>query len=151
MLNPPMIYDKAGLDFTAIHEGFRSKAYKDSGGVWTCGYGHTTGVGPSTICDETLARKWLLEDISIASRSVNRLVNVKLDQEEFNALVDFVYNVGVNAFATSTLLELLNKGDYSGAANQFLRWKFCKGVVVAGLLNRRNDEKKLFETPDKED
>jgi len=143
-MNPWMIYSGEGLDFTAVHEGLRTRAYQDSGGLWTCGYGHTTGVGPSTVCDETLARQWLEFDIRVASSAVNRLVLVELTQNEFDALVDFTFNVGVNALQHSTLLDLLNGGDYQGAAQQFERWKFCKGAVVAGLLKRRQDESDLF-------
>ncbi len=107
-------------------------------------YGHTDNVGPSTVCDPILARHWLEIDILTASSTVNRLVIVTLAQNEFDALVDFVFNVGVNAFQRSTLLDLLNTGDYAGAAQQFQRWSLCKGQVVAGLLRRRNDETNLF-------
>lgn len=145
-----MSYDGAGVQFTANHEGVRYKAYQDTGGVWTCGYGHTSNVGPSSICDDALAKQWLLEDTQIAVNTVNRLVKVDLTQNEFNALVDFVYNVGSGNFAKSTLLDVLNEGNYASAASQFLQWKYCRGVVVAGLLNRRNDEKNLFNKPDSE-
>jgi lysozyme len=118
--------------------------------VWTCGNGHTAGVSPSTVCDDKLADQWLMEDTQSAVNAVNNLVKVPLTQNEFNALVDFVFNIGARAFMNSTMLMLLNSGDYAGAANQFERWTLCKGVVVAGLLNRRKDEKALFNQPDGE-
>ncbi len=139
-----MVY--TGVTFTEQHEGYRDRAYPDSGGVWTCGYGHTQGVGPSTVCTPELAQEWLQQDLRAATNAVNNLVTVPLTQEEFNALVDFTFNVGVRAFSKSTLLILLNESDFSGASLQFERWVLCKGHVVAGLLNRRKDEKALFDS-----
>lgn len=145
-----MVYSGPGVLLTKKWESLRLKAYQDSGGVWTCGYGHTQGVGPSTVCTETLAESWLRQDTQNAVNAINNLVTIDLTQNEFDALVDFVFNVGVGNFAKSTLLILLNQGKYTEAAAQFQRWKYVKGVVVAGLLNRRNDESTLFNKPDNE-
>ncbi len=143
-LNPRMEYSGEGLAFTAQHEGRKYKAYRDSGGIWTCGNGHTAGVSPSTVCDDALADEWLREDTQNAVNAVNNLVSVSLTQGEFDSLVDFTFNIGIRAFAESTMVVLLNQGDYAGAALQFERWDLCKGVVVAGLLNRRKDEEEEF-------
>jgi lysozyme len=148
MLDPRMEYTSIGVCFTERHEGYRDRAYQDSGGVWTCGYGHTSGVGPSTTCTPELAAQWLTEDTQFAVNAVNNLVEVGLTQPEFNALVDFTYNIGVGAFQKSTLLLYLNQGDYVNAAAQFERWSYCNGVKVPGLFNRRVDEETLFNTPD---
>lgn len=139
-----MVYSGTGLSLTEQSEGLRLQAYQDSRGIWTCGYGHTSGISPSTVCTPELAAEWLQEDTQTAVNAVNRLVIVDLTQSEFDALVDFVFNVGTGNFANSTMLELLNQGDYAGAAGQFERWDKCNGQVVAGLLNRRIAEEKEF-------
>jgi lysozyme len=91
------------------------------------------------------AAGWLRADAQEAVDAVNRLVTVPLNQSQFDALVDFVFNLGAGAFSTSTLLRLLNGGDYAGAAGQFGRWNKDNGKVVAGLTRRRAAEAKLFE------
>lgn len=144
MITPAMTYSGTGLSLTEQSEGLRIEAYQDSGGIWTCGYGHTSGVSPSTVCTEELAAEWLRQDTQNACNAVNRLVDVSLTQPEFDALVDFVFNLGAHQFENSTMLELLNQGDYQGAAGQFQRWDKCNGRVVAGLLNRRIAEQKEF-------
>lgn len=141
-----MQYDATGLANTERAEGLRLSAYKDSGGVWTCGYGHTLNVSPSTICTPALAEEWLQQDIQTAVNAVNQLVEVDLTQPEFDALVDFVYNIGATQFSKSTMLDLLNQGNYEQAALQFHRWDLCDGTIVAGLLNRRNAEEQEFES-----
>jgi GH24 family phage-related lysozyme (muramidase) len=71
-------------------------------------------------------------------------VKETVNQNQFDALVDFTFNIGCGAFSSSTLLKKLNSGDHSGAAEEFLRWKFVKGVEVAGLLRRRKADRDLF-------
>lgn len=126
-------------------EGLRLKAYLDTGGVWTIGYGHT---GPEVVEGLTItldgAERLLREDLRTAEGHVNKLVKVALTQNQFDALVSFVYNIGGGAFKESTMLRLLNAGDYEGAANQFPRWNKDNGKVVAGLTNRRREERELF-------
>ncbi len=139
-----MVYNGAGVIFTSRWEGLELKAYKDTGGVWTCGYGHTQGVSPSTVCTKELAESWLRQDTQAAVNAVNNLVKVDLTQNEFNALVDFTFNVGATQFSKSTLLSLLNEGNDKAAAEQFERWKYDNGKVVAGLLRRRYAERDLF-------
>ena len=93
------------------------------------------------------AAAWLAEDIQSAVGSVNRRVKTTLTQSEFDAVCDFVFNVGVGNFAGSTMLKLLNKGDYAGAAGEFDRWDIAGGNVVAGLLRRREAEREEFNGP----
>ena len=143
-MNPQMAYSGNGLALTERFEGFRAKAYQDATGTWTCGYGHTQGVTGGTTCDQQLAEQWLLSDIRVAVDAVNRMVTVPLTQDEFDAIVDFVFNVGQGNFGASTMLELLNQGEYQAAAEQFSRWDFINGQAVAGLLNRRVAEQTLF-------
>lgn len=127
------------------HEGLRLTAYKDGGGVWTIGYGHTgSDVREGLTIPLSEAERLLTRDLRTAEWHVTRLVQVKLTQNQFDALVSFVYNVGGDAFEKSTMLRLLNAGEYEGSANQFLRWNKDNGKVVDGLTNRRRKERELF-------
>lgn len=126
-------------------EGLRLTAYLDTGGVWTIGYGHTGGdVREGLTIPLSEAERLLTRDLRVAEGHVNDAVKVKLTQNQFDALVSFVYNVGGGAFRSSTLLKLLNAGDYDGAANQLPRWNKDNGRVVNGLTNRRREERELF-------
>jgi len=139
-------YSKAGLSLTESFEGVRLTAYQDQVGVWTIGYGHT---GPDVHAGLTItqdqANDLLMGDVSHAVSAVNRLVTVPLTQNQFDALVDFVFNVGIGNFASSTLLRELNASNFTDAAAQFERWSHAGGVVVAGLLRRRQAEARLFQ------
>ena len=140
-----MEYSKTGLLLTEQFESCRLAAYLDSKGVPTIGWGHTFGVNSATPpCTQEQADAWLLEDVQSAVGSVNRLVIAPLTQNEFDAVVDFVFNCGSGNFAGSTMLRLLNAGDYPGAANEFQLWDHASGQVVAGLLRRREAEKTEF-------
>jgi lysozyme len=94
------------------------------------------------------AQALLAKDVSSAADCVNNLVEVTLTQEEFDALVDFVFNLGAGAFRGSTMLRDLNAGDFTSAAAQFDMWDHAGGAVVAGLLRRRQAEAELFEGGD---
>jgi len=136
---------KHGLDFIASFEGCSLTAYWDSlGSVWTIGYGHTGGVHKGQVITKQKALDLLKSDCSGAASAVNRLVKVAINQNQFDALVSFTFNCGSGALQSSTLLKLLNAGDYKGAANEFPKWNHAGGKVVAGLTRRRNAEKKLF-------
>ena len=140
-----MEYSQSGLHLTEQFESCRLVAYQDVRGVWTIGWGHT---GPDVygglIITQDQADAWLLQDVQNAVNHVNSLVTVQLTQPEFDALVDFCFNVGCGAFAGSTMLKLLNAGDYAGAADQFERWDKSGGQVIAGLLRRRQTEVQEF-------
>ena len=140
-----MNYSKNGLALTEQFEGCRLTAYQDIKGILTVGYGHTgKDVTEGLTITQGQAEAFLSLDIYRAVNNVNALVTVPLTQNEFDALVDFNFNCGVNAFAGSTMLVLLNKGDYAGAAEEFAKWSHASGVVVAGLLRRRLAEKSEF-------
>lgn len=139
-----------GLAFLERWEGFSAESYADSAGYHTIGYGHKLLVGefyPQGITREQAAQL-LREDVEIAERTILRLVTVKLNQAQFDALVSFTFNLGGSAFARSTLLRSLNAGDYSRAANEFLRWSNIRreGELVSspGLAARRAAERALF-------
>jgi lysozyme len=99
-------------------------------------------------CSQAQADTWLNEDLIFSEYSVNALVTVALTQDEFDSLVDFVFNLGRGNFAHSTLLRLLNSGNYTGAANEFDKWDYVAGKQCAGLLRRREAERQEFNGAD---
>jgi len=127
-------------------EGCRLKAYKCPAGVLTIGYGHTKGVTSNQIITQAEADRLFDEDIKTFENAVNSLVKVPLTQNQFDALVSFTFNLGIGALKNSTLLRLLNKGDYRGASQQFGLWVHVGKIVLHGLVVRREEEKKLFLT-----
>lgn len=139
-----MEYSKSGLTLTEQFEACRLTAYQDSTGIWTIGFGHTLGVYPGQVITSDQASQYLLSDVQNAVNHVNSLVTVSLTQGEFDALVDFAFNCGCGAFASSTMLKLLNAGNYTGATAQFDLWDKAGGQVVAGLLRRRESETQEF-------
>jgi lysozyme len=140
-----MTYSEDGLHLTEQFEGCKLDAYQDSVGVATIGYGHTRNVTMGMTCTQEQAEQWLQEDIQSAADAVNRLVTVELTQQEFDALVDFTFNLGAGNLQSSTLLRLLNSGDYTGAAGEFDKWDRAGGQVLAGLLRRRQAEADMFD------
>jgi lysozyme len=137
-------YSQSGLHLTESFEGCKLAAYQDTVGVWTIGYGHTCDVKEGMACTQEQAELWLVQDVQEAADAVTRLVTVPISQSEFDALTDFVFNVGQGNLGSSTMLKLLNAGDHAGAAAQFARWDKARGVVLAGLLRRRDAEADLF-------
>lgn len=133
------------IDIIKKHEGLRLEAYLPTpNDVWTIGYGHTHTTKQGMKITEAQAEALLRKDIAWVEEAVNKFVVVPLTQNQFDALASFVFNVGEGAFSKSTLLRLLNSGDYEGAANQFLRWNKQKGRILKGLTKRREEERKLF-------
>ena len=140
-----MQISKAGLDLIKQFEGLYLKAYRCPAGVPTIGYGHTAGVAMGQTITQQQADDYLRRDVRQFERAVARLVTVPLTQGQFDALVSFAFNLGEGALAQSTLLRLLNTGDYAGAAAQFDRWNKAGGRVLPGLVRRRAAERALFE------
>ena len=136
-----------GLALIRGLEGCKLKAYQDGGGKWTIGVGHTGGVKINDVITEADATNFLIADVKKAVDAINYFVEVPLNQNQFNALCSFTFNVGTGSFQTSTLLKVLNNSDYAGAAQQFLRWVYIKSKFDRGLQNRRTAESKLFLTP----
>lgn len=135
-----------GIEHTAEKEGLVYHAYPDPGtkGVpWTICYGHTKGVRPGMTATQAQCEAWLAEDLYVAERAVQRHVRVPLTQGQYDALVSFVFNVGEGQFRTSTLLRLLNQGDYKGACDQFPRWVYANKRVLDGLVTRRTEEQAM--------
>ncbi len=143
--------NQAGLQLVKEFEGLakrlpdgRIAAYLDAVGIPTIGYGHTQDVQLGHMIDVKKAEALLLDDLQIAESGVEDLVKVSLSDNQFSALVSFAFNVGTGALARSTLLKHLNRGDYKGAADQFLRWVRAGGRKLPGLVRRRQAERKLF-------
>ncbi len=141
-----------GINLIKRFEGLELESYQDIAGIWTIGYGHTgREVGPDQHISENEAEALLRHDLISREKAVSRLTRVALNQFEFDALVSFVYNVGVGAYERSTARKRLNKGDREGAADA-LTW-FNKATVngvlrpVTGLTRRRAAERSLFLTP----
>ena len=140
------ISDK-GIDLIKDLEGYRDKAYKCEAGVYTCGYGHTQGVNQNTTCTPEIAEKWLREDIAVAEKAVNELPG--LEQNQFDALVSFTYNIGVNAFRNSTAYKIIkeNPRDYRVATAIYMWNKITvngQKVCSTGLANRRIREINMY-------
>lgn len=143
-----MKISQKGLKIIKGHETLVLEAYPDPGYGWkvpTIGWGHT---GPDVKRGDKITKKradqLLLEDLGVAERAVSVNVNVPLTQNQFDALVSLVFNIGVGRFMGSTLLKKLNAGDYMGAANEFPKWRKSNGQVMGGLIRRRAEEKALF-------
>lgn len=143
--------DAARKSLTEASEGCPATVYLDPIGTPTGGYGHTKGLTKDMVgipVDPDQADIWLQADLQAAIAAVNRLVTVALTQHQFDALVDFTFNVGAGNFASSTLLKLLNAGDYAGADQQFSRWIYAAGKTLPGLVKRRAAETAWFNLAD---
>jgi lysozyme len=133
-----------GIKLLTTFEGCKLESYDDGVGVWTIGYGHTADVVPGMTITQAEAEDFLIQELAEFESYVTDLVEVDLSSEQFSALVCFCYNVGPEAFGGSTLLKLLNTGDFEGAANQLLRWNKGGGEPMLGLTRRRLAEQALF-------
>lgn len=136
-----------GISLLKELEGYRDEAYKCQAGVLTCGYGHTKGVKRDTTCTPELAEQWLREDIEWAEKVVNELQG--LNQNQFDALVSFVFNIGSKAFKGSTARRLIKQNPFdTNIANAIRMWNKVtvngKKQVSQGLVNRREKEIELY-------
>lgn len=135
-----------GQDLIKEFEGLRLNAYQCSAGVWTIGYGSTSDVKFDDVVTEIQAGELLIRDLSRVENALIKHVHVPLNQNQFDALSSFTFNIGIHAFCHSTLLKKLNAGDYSDAAHELLRWVHVRNVRKPGLVRRREKEKELFES-----
>lgn len=135
-----------GVSLIKEFEGCKRVAYQDQKGVWTIGTGHTAGVKAGDTCTQAQADSWLLDDTHWAALEVIRTVDVPITQNQFDALVSFVFNVGSGNWASSTLRRLVNQRS-AEASQEFVKWDHVNGAPDAGLLRRRQAEQALFQTP----
>ena len=125
-------------------EQLRLNSYLCPAGVWTIGYGHTDGVNQGMLITEKTADGFLKQDIRNAEHCINQM-DVDLTQEQFDALVSFVFNVGVQAFNTSTLKKkILKNPNGPSIADEFRRWVYAGNKMLPGLIKRREQEIKLY-------
>lgn len=140
----PNAISNRGLELIRCFEGFSPRPYSDASG-YSIGYGHFIKDGEQL---ENITREegeaLLRTDVRTAERAIQSAVKVSLNQNQYDALVSFVYNVGQGNFGKSTLLRKLNTGDYDGAGNELLNWCKSQGEILESLRNRRNQERALF-------
>jgi len=135
-----------GLDLIKFYEGLELEAYKCAAGVLTIGYGWTHDVKEGDTITEERAEELLREGIVQYENAVNDLVNVPLEQHQFDALVSWVYNLGKANLAASTLLKKVNAQEFDEVPEQIKRWNKAGGKVLEGLTKRRESEAKLWST-----
>lgn len=140
-----------GLNLIKDFEGFSSTPYLCPAGIPTIGYGSTYYEDGTkvTLKDKPITEERATELLEFVanktfSENINKVVKVPLNQNQFDALVSFAYNIGNKNFNWSTLLKKLNLSDYEGASSEFLRWNQANGKVLQGLNKRRLKEKELF-------
>lgn len=133
-------------------EGLRITVYKDAAGFPTIGWGHLLKPDEHyTQIDRTTATRLLMADVHNTSTLVTNALKVDLNQNQFDALISFTFNLGIGSLKQSTLLKLVNEADFECAAEEFPKWIYATvdGVknVLPGLVYRREAEKELFLTP----
>jgi lysozyme len=137
-----------GIEQIKTFEGFRSMPYQDVVGKWTVGYGHLMVQGDGCVVGSPItmgqATTLLTHDLFIAEHAIDSH-NLDLNQHQFDALVSFIFNLGVGNFNSSTLLKKLQQKDYEGAANEIPKWDHAGGKENSAIWKRRMSEKKCFE------
>ena len=137
-----------GIALIRHFEGCRLDAYLCPAGVWTIGYGHTKGVKEGETIDQEAAEAFLIEDLEKFEGYVTEMVEVPLSQSQFDALVSWTFNLGPGNLERSTLLAKLNQGEYTDVPFEIKRWTRAGGVILPGLVKRRDAEAALFEGRD---
>jgi lysozyme len=159
-IDPPQNVDSSsgttsnsGIEFIGIHEGLDLNLYNDPAGHATIGYGHLVHLGPINGSEPEEFRRGITEqralellkaDLAIAEQAVKSSVKVPINQQQFDALVSFTFNVGKGSLEISQLLVELNAGNYGRVPYELNRWVHGGGVVLPGLVTRRRNEGILF-------
>ena len=139
-----MKISNTGIELIKSYEKLILKAYQDSGGVLTIGYGHTKDVCVKDVITEQQAEILLKEDLTKAERYLNSL-NIDFNQNQYDSIISLVFNIGIGAFGSSTMLKLIKVDPNNlDIASEFVRWIKAGGVPLLGLLRRRIDESKLY-------
>ena len=140
-----MKISQEGLSLIKKFEGCELEAYKCAAGVWTIGFGSIKGVKQGDTITQEEADNLLLHEMDEYEGYVNHMVKVDIKQNEFDALVAWVFNLGPSNFSSSTLLQKINIKDWDDVPNQIKRWNKAGGKVLQGLIRRREAEALLFE------
>ena len=133
-----------GLALIKKFEGCELEAYQCSAGVWTIGYGHTKDVVEGMTITQEEAEQMLVDELHEYESYIDKYVTVALSQNQFDALVSWVYNLGPANLSASTMLKVLNSGEYEDVPAQMKRWNKAGGKVLEGLIRRREAEACLF-------
>lgn len=133
-----------GISLIKKFEGCELYAYQCSANVWTIGYGHTKDVEPGMQITQEDAEQMLVDELHEYENYINEYVTAPLSQNQFDAMVSWVYNLGPANLKASTLLKVLNAGDYEGVPAQIRRWNKAGGEILDGLIRRREAEARLF-------
>ena len=139
-----MQLSKTGIELLKHFEGCELKAYQDSVGVWTIGYGHTKGIYEGLEITQLEAEKMLQDELPEYEGYITDKVVPMLQQHEYDALVCWVYNLGPTNLSSSTLLKRLNAGEFDDVPFQMKRWDKAGGQPLLGLTRRSNAEALLF-------
>ena len=141
--NASLTINEAGLAIIKESEGLRLDAYQN-GGQWLIGYGHSRTAKPGMTITESKATQLLLEDVAASENAVRSMARVRVNRNQFSAMVSLAYNLGSGGFSRSVVLSRLNDGDYAGAADGFLQHNRAGGQIDAHLTERRQKERALF-------
>jgi len=144
-----MKISQKGIDFIKSHEALRLKAYQDSKGVWTIGWGHTKNVRPGDVITREQAEQFIRDDFAWVERTLNADLVAGRDkplvtQNEYDALCSLVFNIGSQAYLDSTVRRKIKQGDKMAAAHAFGMWVYSEHKFIQGLANRRAAEQKMF-------
>ena len=140
-----MQISEEGISLIKHFEGCGLEAYQDSVGIWTIGYGTIKGVKEGDQINQDEAEHLLQEEMPEYEGYINEMVNVPLEQNQFDALCSWVFNLGPNNLKSSTLLKVLNESKYDEVPEQIVRWNKAGGQVLQGLVKRRQAEANMFE------
>ena len=143
MLTGGLIKDK-NLNFIREVEGFNREAYQDEGGVWTIGYGHTREVKEGDTVSTHKANMYLNTDLVIFEIQLQKLIRADLNENQYLALLSFIYNIGATQFANSTVLKYVNEGKFELVPDELRKWNKVNNEVSLGLTRRREKEANLF-------
>ena len=148
MIRNKMKISENGLELIKKFEGCETTAYQDSVGVWTIGFGHTKGVEEGQTCSIEDAESMLADEMDEYEGYINNMVKVELQQHEFDALVAWVYNLGPTNLGESTMLKVLNGGQFDRGPDEMNRWPRAGGEILEGLVRRRQAESLMFQDLD---
>ena len=148
MIRNKMKISEDGLELIKKFEGCETTAYQDSVGVWTIGFGHTKGVEKGQTCSIEDAESMLADEMDEYEGYINNMVKVDLQQHEFDALVAWVYNLGPTNLGESTMLKVLNGGQFDRVPDEMNRWTRAGGEILEGLVRRRQAESLMFQNLD---
>ena len=148
MIRNKMKISEDGLELIKKFEGCETTAYQDSVGVWTIGFGHTKGVEEGQTCSIEDAESMLADEMDEYEGYINNMVKVELQQHEFDALVAWVYNLGPTNLGESTMLKVLNGGQFDRVPEEMNRWTRAGGKILEGLVRRRQAESLMFQNLD---